>query len=141
MSFFSANSAELTNIFTGMSTGQLSAALSTGASQREALARSALSRGTDQISARNYDEAANEFRRAIAYSPTLVDGYRLLEWIRATDRGRGIPAIALTGFASAQDRTRVLAAGFQAHLPKPAHPDELIATVRRALDGLRPEDP
>lgn len=78
MSFFSANSAELTNIFTGMSTGQLSAALSTGASQREALARSALSRGTDQISARNYDEAANEFRRAIAYSPTLVDGYRLL---------------------------------------------------------------
>ena len=69
-----------------------------------------------------------------------VDGYRLLEWIRATDSGRGIPAIALTGFASAQDRTRVLAAGFQAHLPKPAHPDELIATVRRALEGSRPED-
>ena len=78
MSFFSANSAELTNIFTGMSTGQLSSALASGVSQREALARSALSRGTDYISARNYDEAANEFQRAIAYSPTLVDGYRLL---------------------------------------------------------------
>jgi CheY-like chemotaxis protein len=52
-----------------------------------------------------------------------------------------VPAIALTGFASAQDRSRVLAAGFHAHVTKPAHPDELIATMRRALDGVRPGEP
>lgn len=78
MSFFSANSAELTNLFTGMSTGQLSAALGSAQSQREALARSALSRGTDLVRDGSPEDAANEFRRAIAYSPQLVDGYRLL---------------------------------------------------------------
>jgi tetratricopeptide (TPR) repeat protein len=78
MSFFAPNSAELTNIFTGMAIGQLQDALSSGATQRDALARSALSRGTERIQARDNEAAANEFRRAIAYSPQMVDSYRLL---------------------------------------------------------------
>lgn len=78
MSFFSPNSAEVTNIFTGQSLGSLQQALSTGAAQRAALARSALSRGTDQLRAGNKEQAVNEFRRAIAYAPDVVDGYRLL---------------------------------------------------------------
>lgn len=78
MSFFSSSSAEQTNIFTGMSTGTLQSALGSGPAQRNALARSALSRGTDRLQVRDYETAANEFRRAIAYAPELVDGYRLL---------------------------------------------------------------
>ena len=113
---------------------------------RESLALVLEDRGARVVQASCASDALVAFRQ---HRPEIVisdlglgavDGYRLLEWIRATEPGRGVPAIALTGFASAQDRSRVLAAGFQAHLPKPAHPDELIATVRRALEGVRSEE-
>jgi CheY-like chemotaxis protein len=39
------------------------------------------------------------------------------------------PAAALTAYASQDDRLRVLRAGFQAHLAKPAQPAELVAVV------------
>ncbi len=46
------------------------------------------------------------------------DGYALIEQIRALPQedGADVPAIALTAFASAQDKERALAAGFQRHL-------------------------
>ena len=59
------------------------------------------------------------------------DGYSLIRRIRQNEAERGgfLPAIALTGYARADDRDRALAAGFQAHLPKPVGPAELIATI------------
>jgi Tfp pilus assembly protein PilF len=78
MSFFSANSADATNIFTGMSVGTLQQALTQGQSARDMLSSSALSRGTDRMSTQDYEGAALEFKRAIGYSPNAADGYRLL---------------------------------------------------------------
>jgi CheY-like chemotaxis protein len=40
-----------------------------------------------------------------------------------------LPAIALTAYARPEDRIQALASGFQAHLAKPAQPEELLATV------------
>ena len=59
------------------------------------------------------------------------DGYELLRQLRAleTERGKTIPAIALTAYASDEERMRALAAGFQMHLPKPVEPSELITAV------------
>ena len=59
------------------------------------------------------------------------DGYSLIRQIRLRERERGgsLPAIALTGYARADDRQRALAAGFQAHVAKPVEPAELIATI------------
>jgi CheY-like chemotaxis protein len=62
------------------------------------------------------------------------DGYELIRQIREHEAEHGgfLPAVALTGYAHAEDRIRVLAAGFQAHVPKPVDPIELtgvIATV------------
>jgi PAS domain S-box-containing protein len=58
------------------------------------------------------------------------DGYVLLQRIRARADGMAqIPAIALTAYASSEDRTRLLSAGFQLHLAKPAEPGELTAAV------------
>jgi signal transduction histidine kinase/CheY-like chemotaxis protein len=59
------------------------------------------------------------------------DGFTLISRIRALSTGEGgsIPAIALTAYATEEDRKRVLAAGFREHLPKPVEPAELIATV------------
>jgi CheY-like chemotaxis protein/anti-sigma regulatory factor (Ser/Thr protein kinase) len=55
------------------------------------------------------------------------DGYQFIERVRAD--GNRAPAAALTAYARSSDRVRALAAGFQAHLPKPAEPAELVAVV------------
>ena len=43
------------------------------------------------------------------------------------------PLIALSGFGSAEDVARSIAAGFAAHLVKPTDPDDVHATVGKVL--------
>ena len=59
------------------------------------------------------------------------DGYALIRKIRALDAEQGgrIPAVALTAYARADDRTQAILAGFQMHVPKPVNPAELAAVV------------
>jgi signal transduction histidine kinase len=59
------------------------------------------------------------------------DGFGLIRQIRLREAEHGgfLPAVALTGFARAEDRARSLAAGFQAHIPKPVDPAELAAAI------------
>ena len=59
------------------------------------------------------------------------DGLELIRLIRVlpAERGGKVPAAALTAYARAGDRTRVLSAGFSMHLPKPIEPEELVAVV------------
>ena len=58
------------------------------------------------------------------------DGYDLIRTVR--ERGHTehtLPAVALTAFARPEDRTRVLASGYQAHVAKPVDPVELTAVI------------
>lgn len=59
------------------------------------------------------------------------DGYQMIRALRLLedDSGARIPAIALTGVTRAEDRIRMLSAGFQMHMPKPVDPAELVAAV------------
>jgi CheY-like chemotaxis protein len=59
------------------------------------------------------------------------DGYSLIRKVRAlkAEQGGQIPAVALTAYARAEDRTRAIAQGFQIHIPKPVEPAELATTV------------
>ena len=59
------------------------------------------------------------------------DGYSLIRRIRALERerGGGIPALAVTGYATVDDVERVLAAGYQIHIPKPIDPVALASAV------------
>jgi signal transduction histidine kinase/ActR/RegA family two-component response regulator len=59
------------------------------------------------------------------------DGYALIRRIRSREAERGgfLPAVAMTGFVRTEDRARVLAAGFQVHVPKPVNPVELTAAI------------
>ena len=59
------------------------------------------------------------------------DGYELIARVRQLAAGDGgrIPAVALTAYARAEDRVRILAAGFQMHVPKPVEPSELLSIV------------
>jgi PAS domain S-box-containing protein len=63
----------------------------------------------------------------------IMDGYALLRWLRSQPPAEGgeTPALALTGYARAEDRRNALAAGFQAHLTKPVRPEDVARTVRR----------
>lgn len=58
------------------------------------------------------------------------DGYDLIREIRAHGRdAHALPAVAVTAFASPEDRQRALAAGFQVHLAKPVDPRELTSVI------------
>lgn len=59
------------------------------------------------------------------------DGYSLLRRIRnlPSEKGGQTPAVALTAYAGAQDRAKLLNAGFHRHVPKPIQPMELISVV------------
>jgi CheY-like chemotaxis protein len=46
--------------------------------------------------------------------------------------------VALTAYASAEDRVSVIRAGFQSHIPKPVHPAELAAVVASLAGGGSP---
>jgi CheY-like chemotaxis protein len=48
-----------------------------------------------------------------------------------------VPAIALTGFTRAEDRARVLKAGFAAYVAKPIDPDELARVVAMVVGERR----
>jgi PAS domain S-box-containing protein len=62
------------------------------------------------------------------------DGYSLMRRIRKLSGAASrVPAIALTAYARAEDRTKALQAGYQMHLTKPVEPATLIATVARLV--------
>jgi PAS domain S-box-containing protein len=59
------------------------------------------------------------------------DGYTLLQRVRALapEEGGRTPAVALTAYSRAEDRTRALQAGFDMHLPKPVEATELLLVL------------
>ena len=80
-------------------------------------------------------------RRMAAFDPDVLlsdigmpgqDGYALMREIRrAEPPGRRVPAIALTAFSRQRDIDQALAAGFDAHCPKPLRPLELLRLIAR----------
>jgi signal transduction histidine kinase/DNA-binding response OmpR family regulator len=65
------------------------------------------------------------------------DGYALMRRLREIEPelGRHIPTMALTAYGRPEDRTRILASGFQKYIQKPVEPVELaraIAAMRQA---------
>ncbi|HEX6244576.1 MAG TPA: ATP-binding protein [Polyangiales bacterium] len=67
-----------------------------------------------------------------------MDGLEFMRAVRAS--GKKMPAVALTAYTRAYDRTAALRAGFQAHVPKPADPDELIAVLASLLGRVSSPD-
>ena len=65
-----------------------------------------------------------------------IDGYELMRRVRdmSSDRGRDIPAIALTAYTRDEDRARALVAGFQIHVAKPFDPFELLTIVESMVN-------
>jgi signal transduction histidine kinase/DNA-binding response OmpR family regulator len=65
------------------------------------------------------------------------DGYDLIRQVRELESkiGGTIPAAAITAYATSDDRMRVLASGYQAHLAKPFDTSQLIDIVVSLVNG------
>jgi signal transduction histidine kinase/ActR/RegA family two-component response regulator len=63
------------------------------------------------------------------------DGYELIREVRALEQDhlRRIPAIALTGYVTPADRSRILAAGYHGHVPKPIDPMAVAFEIQRVI--------
>jgi signal transduction histidine kinase/ActR/RegA family two-component response regulator len=68
-----------------------------------------------------------------------IDGYGLIRRLRALDGpgARAAIAVALTGWARAEDRTAALEAGFQAHVVKPIDPLQLVGLLAQLVRDSR----
>jgi CheY-like chemotaxis protein len=62
-----------------------------------------------------------------------LDGYGVLENLRADPELRQIPIIAVTAFSMVGDRERVLSAGFNGYQSKPIEPEVFVAQMELHL--------
>jgi PAS domain S-box-containing protein len=95
---------------------------------------------------RSASSVADAIAHLAGWEPDLIvsdismpgeDGYSLIRRVRALERERGFQtrAIALTAYASANDRRKVISAGFNMHVSKPVEPMDLIRAIAN-LTGL-----
>lgn len=75
----------------------------------------------------------------IDLSMPVLDGWGALKELRADERTRSIPCVAITAFADS-NREHALQNGFNAYLTKPFRSKELIATVEQLLAASRSEE-
>jgi signal transduction histidine kinase len=71
------------------------------------------------------------------------DGYSLVRRLRNLPESEGglTPAAALTAYASGQDKTRALVAGFGIHMSKPVQPGELVKAVATLAESRNRKPP
>ncbi len=70
----------------------------------------------------------------------LMDGWEATRRLKADERTRHIPIIAVTGHALASHSRGALDAGCDAFLAKPCLPDVLVKKVQELLEGREPRD-
>jgi two-component system OmpR family response regulator len=60
-----------------------------------------------------------------------IDGYEVARQLNAPSPGKKPVIIAITGYASEEDRRRSAEAGMHLHLTKPVDPEQLRAILER----------
>jgi CheY-like chemotaxis protein len=96
------------------------------------------------VEARNGAEALEQ---AFSHRPDLIlmdlslpgmDGWEATRQLKADERTRRIPVVALTGHALAGASEGAKKAGCDSFVTKPCLPDDLVVEVRRMLSLARP---
>ncbi len=91
-----------------------------------------------------YRFSSRRARRLPYWKPDLVvsdigmpveHGYSLIRKLRSqrSKRARSIPAMALTAYATNEDRNRALDAGFHTYIAKPLDPETLVRSIAEAM--------
>lgn len=66
-----------------------------------------------------------------------IDGYEVLRRLRSSELGDTVPIIAMTSYAMAGDRERLLAAGCAGYIEKPIDPMAVLDQIRDILEATR----
>ena len=95
------------------------------------------------------DSAASAMLEFNQWNPDLLvsdigmpneDGYSLIRKVRNLDSDHArVPAVALTAYATDDDRSQALSAGFQMHVAKPIEPESFVTSLASVL-GREPKD-
>jgi CheY-like chemotaxis protein len=64
-----------------------------------------------------------------------LDGFCAAQHIRAQDWGKNMILVAISGWCREEDRQHSRSAGFNGHLAKPVHVDEVRNLIQGLLDG------
>jgi len=113
------------------------------ADAREMLAELLSTRGIRVVVTANVQDGLAAFEREaldVVLSDLAMpgeDGFDLIRQIRRHPRGGELPAIAISAYARAEDRSRSLASGFQRHLAKPVNPADLFGALSELTAPLR----
>lgn len=62
-----------------------------------------------------------------------VDGFEIVEAVKASEARAGVPIVAVTALAMVGDRDRLLAAGFDAYIGKPIEPQEFMRQIEACI--------
>lgn len=62
-----------------------------------------------------------------------LNGYEVLQQLRADPLTRAIPVIAVTAFSMPGDRSKVIEAGFDGYLSKPIEPELFVRQIEEHL--------
>ncbi|HEY6046496.1 MAG TPA: response regulator [Pyrinomonadaceae bacterium] len=89
------------------------------------------------------ESAAHAMREFESWNPELLvsdigmpneDGYSLIRKVRELKSDCAqIPAVALTAYATDEDRSQALSAGFQIHVAKPIEPESFVTSIAKML--------
>lgn len=63
-----------------------------------------------------------------------IDGYEVLERIKADEETRSIPVVAMTSYAMAGDREKLLSAGCDGYIEKPINPSQVMGQIQEAIE-------
>jgi CheY-like chemotaxis protein len=91
-------------------------------------------------------DGKSALEKALTFKPKIIlmdlglpdiDGYKLARHFRNQSQLASAHLIALTGYASSDDRRRALDAGFNQHLAKPVDPEILQEMLGTIADKIR----
>ncbi len=71
----------------------------------------------------------------------VLNGYEVLQQLRADPLTRLIPVVAVTAFSMPGDRAKAIEAGFDGYLSKPIEPEQFVRQVEEYLPGHMIRDP
>jgi CheY-like chemotaxis protein len=67
----------------------------------------------------------------------VMDGYAVAKALRSNPLLNSVPIVAVTSYAMAGDRERILAAGCTGYIEKPINPDTFVSEVQQHLPASK----